>query len=176
MAQEKTEFRNATGGTIGVIVVQPGGKEQALPLVSGATIWLSEDDQIATANAPRNDADNPFVNGMLEAVGVPQGVKNRRPIGVSQESDAEKKQREEAEAAAKVVKDAEAAAAKKQREAEAKRLKDGERAAQRGGARPERQSPEETGAPKQPQGKAVEGSRAAGEEVATPEATEATAS
>ena len=80
MAQEKQEFRNATPGTIGVVLIQ-GGKEVALPLVAEATIWMSEEDQIATANAPARDEDNPFVSGALVAVGKPQGLKNRRQIG-----------------------------------------------------------------------------------------------
>lgn len=176
MPQEKTEFRNATSGTIGVVTIEPGGKQQALPLVAGATVWLSEEEQMATANAPRHDADNPFINGTLEKVSLPQGVKNRRPIGISQETQAEKDQREKAEAEAKVVNERRAAAAAAQRKEEAERKKEGEKAAQRGGARPQppqRQTAEETGAPPQPQGKAAEGSRAAGEEVATPEAATA---
>jgi hypothetical protein len=177
MAQEKTEFRNATDGTIGVVVVEPGGKRQAIPLVAGASVWLSEEDQIATANAPASDEDNPFINGQLERVSNPEGVKNRRPIGVVQETEAEVRQRSEAEAKAK------AATAERRKESEAQqkeeqeRLETGREQAQRGGARPQtpppRQSPDETGAPPQPQGKAAEGSRAAGEEVATPEAASA---
>lgn len=175
MAQEKQEFRNATPGTIGVVVIQ-GGKEVALPLVSEATIWLSEDDQIATANAPARDEDNPFVSGALVAVGKPEGVRNRRPIGTPDntvDDEATRRQREQAEVAARKKAADSKAAAKAQQEAEEKRLAEGQKQAQAGGrppAKPPRQTQDETGAPPQPQGTPAQGSRAAGEEVATPEA------
>lgn len=178
MAQEKQEFRNATPGTIGVVVIQQG-KEQALPLVAGATIWLSEEDQIATANAPARDEDNPFVSGALEAVGKPEGLKNRRPIGTPDnavEDDAAAKQREAATRAARAKAEADRKAAAAQVAEEETRLQEGQKQAQRGGARPNpkpRQTPDETGAPPQPQGTAAQGSRQAGEEVGTPEAAKA---
>jgi hypothetical protein len=176
MAQEKQEFRNATPGTIGVVVIQ-GGKEVALPLVSEATIWLSEDDQIATANAPARDEDNPFVSGALVAVGKPQGVRNRRPIGTpdnTTDDEATKRQREQAEAAARKKAADAKAAAEAQQKAEQERLAEGQKQAQAGGRPPQKQPPrqtqDETGAPPQPQGSPAQGSRAAGEEVGTPEA------
>lgn len=174
MPQEKTEFRNTTDHIIGVITIEPGGRHVPLPLVGGATVWLTEDEQIATANAPKANEDNPFINGDLERVGAPENRRNRRPIGIpqEQESDSEKQQREEARVA-KAKRDKEVADQVSEEEA---RRKQGQDEAHKAGTprqQPRRQSPEETGAPPQPQGKAAEGSRAAGEEVGTPEAATA---
>lgn len=80
-AQPKDEFRNTTNGFIGVITIDPTGKEKGVAVRPKSNIWLSEAEQILTANAPRLDKDNPFVNGSLELVTKAADVKNRRPIG-----------------------------------------------------------------------------------------------
>jgi hypothetical protein len=59
-------------------------KMKSLALAPHATIWLSEEEQIATANACRKDEDNPFVNGDLELLTPATVVANRRPIGFSE--------------------------------------------------------------------------------------------
>lgn len=169
MTQQKTEFKNVSGGIIGVVTIEPGGKIVPLPVQPDATIWLSEEEEIATANAPQRSEDNPFINGQLQKVTDAADIKNRRPIGSStQESPEAAKQRQEA-LEAKAQLDAEN---EQQRVEEAARLEQGQKQAQQGGQPPPppRQAPDETAAPPQPQGKAAEGSRAAGEEVGTPEA------
>lgn len=167
MPQQKTEFRNDSPGIIGVVTLEPGGKEVAIPVKPGASIWLSEDEQIATANAPQRDEDNPFVNGQLIKVTDAADIKNRRPIGDNAESPEaaeQKRAAEEKAAELKAQNDAQAAE-------EAARLKQGQEQATQGAkAPPPRQTPEETGAAPQPQGASAQGSRAAGEEVGTPEA------
>jgi hypothetical protein len=80
-AQPKDEFRNETKGFIGVITLDPTGKEKGVAVRPGSSIWLSEAEQILTANAPRLDKDNPFTNGQLSLVTKAADVKNRRPIG-----------------------------------------------------------------------------------------------
>jgi len=173
MAQPKTEFRNDSGGIIGVVTIEPGGKEVGLPLHPDETIWLSEEDQIATANSHQRDEDNPFVNGHLTKITNPEDVKNRRPIGDAQESPEAQEQRQRAEEAAKVKQVEDEDQAKE----EAARLEAGQAAAtapKPPAPEPKpsqaRQAPEETAAPKQAQGDAAQGSRAANEEVGTPEA------
>lgn len=80
-AQPKDEFRNETKGFVGVVTIDPLGKEKGVAVRPGLTIWLSEAEQILTANAPRHDKDNPFTNGSLSLVTRAADVKNRRPIG-----------------------------------------------------------------------------------------------
>lgn len=79
-ANIKDEFRNETQGFVGVITID-NGKERGVAVRPESTIWLSEQEQILTANAPRRDEDNPFINGQLKLVTKAQDVKNRRPLG-----------------------------------------------------------------------------------------------
>jgi hypothetical protein len=167
MPQAKTEFKNASPGIIGVVTLEPGGKEVAIPVKPGASVWLSEDEQIATANAPQRDEDNPFINGQLVKITDAADIKNRRPIGDNAESPEAAEQKRVAEENAARLK----AENEEQAKTEAARLAEGQKQAAAGGkAPPPRQAPEETGAAPQPQGATAEGSRAAGEEVGTPEA------
>ncbi len=76
----KDEFRNETKGFVGVISID-NGKEKGIAVRPGHTVWLSEQEQVLTANAPRLDSDNPFTNGSLSLVTKAADVKNRRPIG-----------------------------------------------------------------------------------------------
>jgi hypothetical protein len=168
MSQAKTEFRNDSGGIVGVVTIEPGGKTVSIPVKPGASVWLSEDEQIATANAPVNDEDNPFINGQLTKVTEAADIKNRRPIGSNADSPEAAEQKRKAQEAAAALK----AANEEQQKTEAARLKQGQEQAttQQPAQAPPRQRGEETAAPPQPQGSQAAGSRAAGEEVGTPEA------
>lgn len=167
MPQQKTEFENQSGGITGVITIEPGGKQVPIPVQPGARVWLSEEEQIATANAPLRDEDNPFINGTLVKITDAADVKNRRPIGEDATSPEAAEQKQRAEEAAAQRK----AANKAQAEEEEARLKQAqEQAANPQPQTPPRQRQEETAAPPQPQGSQAQGSRAAGEEVGTPEA------
>jgi hypothetical protein len=81
---ERAEFRNDSGHVIGVVTRRAKGEMKGLPLQPGDSVWLDEEEQIATANAPRSDADNPFANGDLKLVTEPQEIVNRRQIGYSE--------------------------------------------------------------------------------------------
>lgn len=80
---ERAEFRNDAGHVIGVSTKRAKGEMKSMGLLPGDTVWLDEEEQIATANAPRDDADNPFTNGHLTLVTEPKEIVNRRQIGYS---------------------------------------------------------------------------------------------
>lgn len=84
MPTARSEFKNARDHYIGVMTEREDRKMKSLALAPHATIWLSEEEQIATANACRKDEDNPFVNGDLELLTPATVVANRRPIGFSE--------------------------------------------------------------------------------------------
>lgn len=84
----KDEFRNETKGFVGVITIDPQGNQKGVAVRPGNSIWLSEAEQILTANAPRLDKDNPFTNGQLSLLTKAGDVKNRRPIGDAAPSSA----------------------------------------------------------------------------------------
>jgi hypothetical protein len=169
MAQPKSEFENRSQGITGVVTIDPDGKRSPIPVKPGERVWLSEEEQIATANAPQQDTDNPFINGTLVKVTDSADIKNRRPIGEDADSPEAAEQKRKAEEEAARIK----AANEAQAAEEAARTKQAQQAGAVGGQgvpAQQRQAPEETAAPPQPQGTAAQGSRAAGEEVATPEA------
>lgn len=58
---EKQQFKNTTGGFIGAVVIGPKGQETGIPVEPGGFVWLSEQEQVLTANAPRRPEDNPFI-------------------------------------------------------------------------------------------------------------------
>lgn len=77
----KDEFRNTTPGWVGVTLINGRGEANGFPVAPGDTVWLGEDEQISTANAPKLDVDNPFANGALELITRGVEVKNKRPWG-----------------------------------------------------------------------------------------------
>jgi hypothetical protein len=94
----RDEFRNTTDGWIGVVqFVGPHREPKGTAVEPHGTVWLNEDEQILTANAPKADADNPFVprsvvgeDGelvdappMLELVSRGTEIKSRRPYGIN---------------------------------------------------------------------------------------------
>lgn len=96
MAQAKSEFRNAGPGYTGVLVRGENGIGMTgISVAPGDKIWLDEDEQSATANAPRSDEDNPFINGRLELVTKATEVANRRPIGDTTKPQADQASSEE---------------------------------------------------------------------------------
>lgn len=78
--QSKNEYRNDSEGVCGVVVID-NGKEKGIPIGPGDSVWLSEEERIATANAPTKDEDNPLNNGVLTLVTPAEEIRNRRPIG-----------------------------------------------------------------------------------------------
>lgn len=80
--KQKDEFRNVSPGWCGAVSIDGRGDHHGTPVEPGGTVWLSEEEQIATANAPRADGDNPFLNGTFELVSRGADVRNRRPYGL----------------------------------------------------------------------------------------------
>lgn len=76
----RDEFVNESGGFLGVITITARGDRRSFSVPPGESVWLSEEEQIETANAPRSDADNPLVNGSLRLRTKAGEVKNRRPL------------------------------------------------------------------------------------------------
>lgn len=163
MAQEKSKFTNSSGGFIGVVRIE-NGKERGVSVRPNDSVWLSEEEQVATANAPRNDADNPFTNGFLTLETSKQEMANHRPIGDTAEPQVPVTPDEEAQQAERQREGREKAAAAKRAQEEA-RL-----AAARRQAEQPAVPQEETGAAVPPGAQPRTGKRAASEEVATPEA------
>jgi hypothetical protein len=58
---QKQQFRNNTRGWIGAVSIGPKGDEKGVAIEPGGTVWLSQAEQILTANAPRRAEDNPFL-------------------------------------------------------------------------------------------------------------------
>lgn len=77
----KDLFRNDSGGWAGAVVLGIGGQHQGIAVEPDGQVWLSEEEQILTANAPQRDEDNPFVNGTFTKIGSGENVKSRRPYG-----------------------------------------------------------------------------------------------
>ncbi len=177
----KSGFTNRSGGHLGYTVID-NGQEKAMSARPDEEIFLSAEEQILTANAPKQAKDNPFENGNFVLTTPSQQLANRRPIGdpsmlggATPEADPEaqaaaeaKRAEEEARKAAEAERTAEA---QKQAETGAQPRRSRPPAKSEGEGATEVAAPEETGTKAQPAGDA-EGERAAAEEVATPEAEE----
>lgn len=70
---EKQEFKNNTGGHLGVVVIGPKGDDTGATVPPDGTVWLSEEEQVLTANAPRRAEDNPFVPQTLQRINPETG-------------------------------------------------------------------------------------------------------
>lgn len=92
----KDEFVNDSEGYIGVVVINARGEQGAAAVAPGDTVWLSEEEQVLTANAPRHDGDNPLINGKLRLVTEAQEIRSKRPIRPA-EGEAPGEPEEEAE-------------------------------------------------------------------------------
>lgn len=167
MAEARSEFQNESGGFVGVTFIEEG-KRRGGSVPPGESVWLTEEEQIATANAPRRDEDNPFTNGFLKLVTPATQIANRRPIGdpgdAAQPEPSEGAQAEAAEQAQEAAERRRVAEEQKKAEEERRLAKAREQATSPG--RPT----EETGAAVSPQGTPEVGKRAPQEEVGTPEA------
>lgn len=148
MEQEmKAQFRNRTTGYVGVNVINEEGKEHGAAVDPGGTVWLSEREQMMTANAPRKPENNPFVGGHPDGGPALELITELRPIGAG-ESD-------------------------RPIGAHLSGDEPEEKAEGRPKSRSRRRQSEETGAAAAPKGDAAEGSFATGEEVGDPEAPKA---
>lgn len=85
MAQ-RDEFRNVGKGWCHVITIDRRGEQRGIAVAQGDRILLTEEEQIATANAPRDPDNNPFIHGgdnglVLERVRTDVSRTNHRPLG-----------------------------------------------------------------------------------------------
>lgn len=165
----KSEYRNDSDGVTGVVIIQ-NHKEVGIAVQPGSTVWLSQSECIATANAPLKDEDNPLVNGDLTLVTPATEIANRRPLGPDQPANVEG-DTGDAQAGEKAKAVAAKAAAEEQEKAkaaaEAKRQAAAKKQAEQGVV----PVGKETGAAtEKATGKPATGQRAKAEEVATPEA------
>lgn len=75
----KDQFRNDSGGVAGAIVLV-NNQQTAIAVQPGDTVWLSEEEQAMTANAPRRPSDNPLVNGTFTLMAEGKDIKHARPL------------------------------------------------------------------------------------------------
>lgn len=129
----RDEFVNTTPGWVGAVQIGPHGEQAGIAIEPNGSVWLTEDEQILTANAPRSDADNPFIPRVEQPMNADDEVKTHQPVLVLRTKGAEIKSRRPFGEQAQV-------------------------------------DHSETGAAPIPQGDAIEGEHAAGEEVGTPAA------
>jgi hypothetical protein len=85
MAEQKSQFENTSGGTAGAVIIDAEGKPKGISVDAGQTIWLSEREQALTANAPRNDEDNPFADGTFTLKIRASDVPTSRTLGDDQD-------------------------------------------------------------------------------------------
>lgn len=57
----KRKFINTSPGWVGYVSIQPDGKPKGMSVGPGEGVWLSEDEERLTAEAPQLAGDNPFV-------------------------------------------------------------------------------------------------------------------
>lgn len=60
MAVERVRFENTTQGFVGAITIDARGERHSIAVEPGGSVELSEEEQLATANAPRRAQDSPF--------------------------------------------------------------------------------------------------------------------
>lgn len=87
--EPKSKFRNTSGGVAGAIQLDHQNQAKGIPVYPNEEVWLTEQEQVLTANAPRNPEDNPFENGTFTLEVKAQDVAHSRPIGDLQEVPAE---------------------------------------------------------------------------------------
>lgn len=160
----RSEWINDSDGVQGVVIFDEDGKRGGAAVKPGQTIWLTEKERIATANAPNKPIDNPFANGAFRCVTPATEVKSRRPIGAEGAqpetpvaTPAEPTFEVEVAKGVKVPMTAAQKAAFDKAQDEAAK------------PREERPATEEVGAPPLPEGDPERGVRAPGEEVGSPE-------
>jgi hypothetical protein len=82
----KDEFVNTSDGWVGAVQIDHTGKANGVSVPPGGSVFLTEEEQILTANAPSRDEDNPFVLGWLRLQTRAVHMRNRRPFGELDES------------------------------------------------------------------------------------------
>lgn len=71
----RQQFKNQSEGVVGAVKIHGPAKEpKGVPVAPGASVWLSRDEQILTAQAPADPANNPFTDGSLVAQDEPREI------------------------------------------------------------------------------------------------------
>lgn len=83
--EPQSKFTNVSGGVAGAIKLNHKGEPHGVALSPGESIWLTEQEEVLTANAPRNPEDNPFTNGTYRLDVKAADAAEARPIGSRQE-------------------------------------------------------------------------------------------
>lgn len=79
--RKRDVFVNESPGYAGAVRIDPvTGEEKGIPVGPGEQVALTYDEQIATANAPRDPADNPLRNGTFKLVAEGGDVDTLRPL------------------------------------------------------------------------------------------------
>ena len=68
---ERAEFRNTTSGYVGAVRLDNRGEARGVAVAPGESVWLGQEEQELTANAPRRPESNPS---------LPQPFEQRGPI------------------------------------------------------------------------------------------------
>lgn len=81
----QSKFTNVSGGVAGAIKLNHRSEPQGVAVFPNESIWLTEQEEVLTANAPRNPEDNPFTNGTFRLDVRAADAAEARPIGSRQE-------------------------------------------------------------------------------------------
>jgi len=87
--EPKSKFKNTSGGVAGAVQLDHQNEAKGVAVYPGESVWLTEREQVLTANAPRNEEDNPFTNGTFTLEVKAEDVAHSRPIGDTQVDPAE---------------------------------------------------------------------------------------
>jgi hypothetical protein len=69
----RRKFTNPTPVYVGAVIYDEDGKRKGVPVAPGESIWLSEREERATAEAPAHPKDNPFVAEWEEPISTTEG-------------------------------------------------------------------------------------------------------
>lgn len=84
MSELRSKFKNNSPGVMGVVIYDEDNRRRGIAVKPGEEVLLAKRDEVATANAPRQEKDNPFLNG-LDLVTTAENMENARPIGSTME-------------------------------------------------------------------------------------------
>jgi hypothetical protein len=61
MADERELYENRSGGQVGACQIDKRGERRWIAVGPDERVWLNEEEKIAMAEAPKDPADNPFI-------------------------------------------------------------------------------------------------------------------
>ena len=70
---ERAEFRNTTTGYVGAVRLDNRGEARGVAVAPGESVWLGQEEQELTANAPRRPESNPSLPQPFEQRGPNTG-------------------------------------------------------------------------------------------------------